>query len=208
MISTTYTPDFEIAIKILLSPQIEGGYSDQPNDSGGVTNMGVTARLLQDYNNRHNLNWEIKNLTKDQAREIYFDEFWVPLELHHLHSQELKNVVFATAVNRGLFASVHSLQYCANMPQDQLDGKMGPKTIAYVNAEIDPVWLTNRYCDFQREAYERSSRIWYIKDANYGWRPVEPGTPGAVQKNLVFVKGWVRRINNFVIPIDSKVTCL
>ncbi len=199
MISTTYTPDYEIAIQILLSPKIEGGYSDHPNDSAGPTNMGVTQGALKEYNKRNHKTWSVQTLTKDEAREFYFDEYWVPLQLHELHNQELKNVVFATAVNRGKFAAIHGLQVCAKMPPDSQDGKMGPKTIAYVNAEVDPKWLVNRYCDFHEDGYRRLAQMWYVKDNAFNWRPVLVGTPGAIQKNKTFEKGWLRRINTYRI---------
>ena len=41
----------------------EGGYVNDPTDLGGETNFGITKRFYPDV--------DIKNLTKEQAVEIY-----------------------------------------------------------------------------------------------------------------------------------------
>lgn len=46
----------------------EGGYVNDPADPGGETNFGIAKRSHPDL--------DIKNLTKDQAKEIYKIEYW------------------------------------------------------------------------------------------------------------------------------------
>jgi len=49
---------------------IEGGYVFDKDDPGGETKYGISKRSHPDL--------DIKNLTKDDARKLYFKEYWVP----------------------------------------------------------------------------------------------------------------------------------
>ena len=46
----------------------EGGYVNNPNDAGGETKFGISKRSYP--------NVDIKNLTKEQAIEIYRKDYW------------------------------------------------------------------------------------------------------------------------------------
>ena len=46
----------------------EGGYVNDPNDLGGETNFGVSKKAYPDL--------DIKNLTRDEAKEIYRKDYW------------------------------------------------------------------------------------------------------------------------------------
>ncbi len=48
----------------------EGGYVNDPNDPGGETNYGISKRSYPFV--------DIKNLTKQQAQEIYKKDYWNP----------------------------------------------------------------------------------------------------------------------------------
>ena len=47
----------------------EGGYVNDPNDLGGETKYGITKRFYPDVG--------IKNLTVEEAKQIYYDDYWV-----------------------------------------------------------------------------------------------------------------------------------
>jgi lysozyme family protein len=49
----------------------EGGYVSNPADRGGPTNMGVTQATLSQYLGRQASIQDVKNLTMDQAKEIF-----------------------------------------------------------------------------------------------------------------------------------------
>ncbi len=59
---------FQKAIEFVL--KWEGGYIWDKNDPGGETKYGISKRFHQ--------NLDIKNLTIDQAKEIYYHEYWQP----------------------------------------------------------------------------------------------------------------------------------
>jgi lysozyme family protein len=70
---------------------VEGGYVNHPNDPGGETKYGITKRSYP--------NLDIKNLTRDEAIEIYHRDFWlrVPSDL----PDGLRWMVFDAAVQHG-----------------------------------------------------------------------------------------------------------
>jgi Glycosyl hydrolase 108 len=61
---------FEKAVRFTLS--WEGGYVSNPNDPGGETKYGISKRAYPHL--------DIKNLTLDQAKEIYYQDYWLPSE--------------------------------------------------------------------------------------------------------------------------------
>jgi lysozyme family protein len=58
---------FQIAMKFVR--EAEGGYYNHPNDPGGETMFGLTKR---DYPLL-----DIKNLTREQADEIFWQDYWL-----------------------------------------------------------------------------------------------------------------------------------
>lgn len=59
---------FNKAFEIVVG--LEGGYSNDPNDPGGETKYGISKRYNPDV--------DVKNLTLDQAKEIYLKRYWMP----------------------------------------------------------------------------------------------------------------------------------
>lgn len=85
------TDNFSKAISFVLS--WEGGYVDNPNDAGGETKWGISKRSYPDL--------DIKELTKEQAIEIYKKDYWNVMNCDYL-SYPLDVVVMDTAVNMGV----------------------------------------------------------------------------------------------------------
>ena len=82
---------FEKAVNFVL--KWEGGYSNTPNDPGGETKYGISKRSYPDV--------DIKNLTLEQAKEIYRRDFWRAGGCDNLEFP-LDAVVLDTAVNCGV----------------------------------------------------------------------------------------------------------
>ena len=61
---------FDQAIEVILKH--EGGYANNPNDSGGETKYGISKRSYPELN--------IRGLTRDYAKKIYEQDFWKPLK--------------------------------------------------------------------------------------------------------------------------------
>lgn len=131
--------DWEKAIEFVLD--MEGGYTLDPSDPGGETNFGISRKSYP--------NLDIKNLTVDQAKEIYRRDYWIPC-----HCDELPTAfaisVFDTAVNQGAGKARRLLQIALDVV---VDGNIGPKTIAAAHkASPDRVkkFLAERLSEYAR----------------------------------------------------------
>jgi len=82
--------NFEKSLAFVL--KWEGGYSYDPDDPGGETNFGIDKRSHP--------NVDIKNLTLEEAREIYKNEYWFNCKCQN-KEWPLDIIVFDTAVNMG-----------------------------------------------------------------------------------------------------------
>ena len=108
---------FEEIIEITLHH--EGGYVHDPNDLGGETNFGIAKRFYPDE--------DIKNLTKDKAKDIYKRDYWDKNKVDEMPEQ-LKHIYFDMCVNQGRGRAVKILQQAANAKGADLvvDGGLGP----------------------------------------------------------------------------------
>ena len=90
----TYPEDFERALKFVL--KWEGNqYVNDPDDPGGETHYGISKRAHPDI--------DIQALTYEQAKEIYFREYWEKgdIELNRNDSLKQKLMRFDSFVNMG-----------------------------------------------------------------------------------------------------------
>lgn len=98
----------------------EGGYSNDPKDPGGETNWGISKRSYPQL--------DVKNLTKDQAMAIYYQDFWTPLKDAN---PAIKFQVFDFAVNSGIQTAIRKLQQVVGVADD---GHWGPVSSAALGA--------------------------------------------------------------------------
>ncbi len=106
---------FEAAIEFVL--EREGGLVDDPNDSGGLTNYGISQRAYPRL--------DIRNLTRADAVQIYRSDYWLRCRCDELPAP-LALLVFDSAVNQGPDAAIRALQAALGTTSD---GVMGPQTI-------------------------------------------------------------------------------
>lgn len=137
----------------------EGGFNDIKGDGGGATNYGVSLRFLQsikeDVNHDGVVNsLDIKQLTKEDAQEIYYDNFWKPMYETKL-PERLAIKMFDVAVNAGTTRSNILLQRALNNLGSKLatDGVLGNITFGEV-AKYDETTILNQYCKAQSAFYD------------------------------------------------------
>lgn len=118
----------------------EGGYSDHPSDPGGVTNMGVTKRVWEEWVGHPVDEKTMRNLTPDMVKPLYKRKYWDKVCGDDLPAG-LDYCVFDAAVNSGPGRAIKWLQQALGVTQD---GALGPKTIAAVKA-ADPKLLVVGY---------------------------------------------------------------
>lgn len=83
--------EFEKAVKFVL--KWEGGYCNDPNDPGGETKYGISKKSYP--------NEDIKNMTIERAKEIYYQNYWRKLKLD-LMDFPMNIIIFDTSVNLGI----------------------------------------------------------------------------------------------------------
>lgn len=143
----------------------EGGYVNDPDDSGGATRYGITDATAK----RHRL--DVHTLTVDQAKYIYRLEYWAH---DWIRSVPLAIKVFDAGVNMGVGTGFGILQRACNVMGAGLavDGKPGPLTKHAVNSR-DPDELMQHFVTEMADHY-----IEIVK---------------RIPKNKKFLKGWLKR---------------
>ena len=163
---------FDEAIKYLL--QVEGGFVNNPLDSGGPTCWGVTARQLSLFRNRPVTEADIANLGADEATRLYKALYWDTMKLTLINDRRIALVLFDQAVNRGVYSAAFQAQTVLNAlgAQVSTDGILGMKTAQVLNL-VDPESFSLRYI--------QASQLFYA---------------GLCVKNpsqLLFLRGWLAR---------------
>ena len=120
----------------------EGGYVNDPRDSGGETNYGITVGTAR----RFGYLGPMKELTYAQAYHIYAEQYWNPLKLDDIsiHSEKIAEEIADTAVNMGVRRAGLFLQRSLNvLNRNQrlyddvaLDGNIGPASLRAFNKYI------------------------------------------------------------------------
>jgi len=145
--------DFDKAFPIIL--EFEGGYDNDPNDPGGETKYGICKRNYPHL--------DIKNLTVEQAKEIYRKDYWDAVKCN-VTPWPFNLVLFDTAVNQGQGIAPKLLQKAVGVTED---GKIGSVTInACNNAGIDKIvsFLVLRALRYaQTKNFERYGRGWMTR---------------------------------------------
>jgi lysozyme family protein len=113
----------------------EGGYTAGEGDPGGETNWGISQRSYPTLN--------IRSLTRDEAKAIYYRDFWIAGHMED-YDAALAFQVFDAAVNSGLTRAIKLLQQAAGVAQD---GVIGAKTIGAIRAHSvkDMIMLLTAY---------------------------------------------------------------
>jgi lysozyme family protein len=141
----------------------EGGFANRPpsEDPGGATNFGITLDTLRDWRGDPDLTAEdVRKLTREEAREIYFARYWNPVRGDDL-PMGLDLAVFDWAVHGGPGMAARTLQRVLGV---RVDGVIGQQTLAAARSADVP--STIRAFQAERERYLRSRPH---ARANPGW---------------------------------------
>jgi len=122
--------------------RIEGGYVDDPNDSGGETKYGITVAVARRYGYTGNM----IDLPLSLAKQIYMEEYYAKMRLHEIEriSPSIVKELLDTGINQGVGRASHFLQHSLNAlnkggkdyPDVVVDGAIGPATISALRAFV------------------------------------------------------------------------
>ncbi len=161
----TYTDDFNAAMVDLLAE--EGGYSNDPDDPGGETKYGIDKATYP--------NVDIKNLTIDGAKAIYWRDWWSPLLARGIPPKTTAKL-FDVSVNIGKGRAYKFLQRAVFATAD---GQIGPMTEQAIVAFPDAVTLP-------KDEFIRGC----IRMQQYGYyEGLIAGNPGLRK----YIGGWLAR---------------
>ncbi len=127
----------------------EGGYSNNPSDSGGETYGGVSRnnwpnwagwKLIDQHKETRGVAGINQTMAENPFMQQYLEQFykqnfWNPLQLDEFEDQQLANAVYDFGVNAGVGRSAKFLQEAVdqNGVNITIDGKIGNHTIDAVN---------------------------------------------------------------------------
>lgn len=131
----------------------EGGYVNNPNDKGGETKYGISKKQYPHV--------DIPNLTLEQARDIYYKDYWTRYKCDCL-PDALSVVLFDSVVNSNAKRMIKILQQCLGVPSD---GIIGNQTIGACN-RLPLKKIINEFLD-KRLDYLTSLKDW--KHFGKGW---------------------------------------
>lgn len=117
--------NFDTAFDRLLGH--EGGYVNDPRDTGGATNWGVTQKVARS----NGYQGDMLDFTQAQSKIIYRKSYWDAVRADEL-PESVRFDVFDGAVNSGVAQSILWLQRAVGT---EADGVLGPQTLAAVAKE-------------------------------------------------------------------------
>lgn len=186
--------DFNEALKHTL--RFEGGYANNPNDSGGETFRGISRKNWPGW-----IGWKTVDEVKrrgartaklidaalkndpvmEQAVAIFYQaNFWRPFESLEAPDRIMAKL-FDTAVNVGVGAAVKMLQRTVNkmgpISQLSVDGAIGPKTRAGFDIVVDAPGGEAKFL-----------RI-FCQEQEAHYRRIVSRKPSQAE----FINGWLRR---------------
>lgn len=155
------TPDVELGLCSTRAQKLTTGYVNDPDDSGGETKFGISKRANPSVN--------IKTLTWEQAKEIYYHNYWELGRCDMMHPR-VAMLHFDSCINVGVKNASKFLQRAASVEDD---GILGPISLAAINAcDIKEL---NSAAAQEREKYYR-------------------GIVARKPTQEKYINGWLRRV--------------
>jgi hypothetical protein len=171
---STSSSGFKNAVKIVLG--LEGGFSEyNPSTKDPRTNKGITQPEFDEFRSKNNLpSKDVKDISADEAIEIYKQEYWDKIQGDKLDTQnpKLAIVLFDSAVNNGIGGANGIVKSIINTDGNRFDDKM-------IEDIITADESNDLYSDIINKRYQKYKDI--------------------VAKNPVmdvYSKGWSNRLDN------------
>lgn len=150
----------------------EGRYVNDPDDSGGATNKGITIATFRHYYGANATIKQLQALTDEQWMHIFLCGFWNPFKADNIANQSIANICVDWAWASGTGTAIREVQALLGVA---VDGIVGAKTLAAINNAN------------QRHLFAKiqSARLRFVE--------------GVVRRNprkRKFLVGWRKRINS------------
>jgi len=157
----------------------EGGFSDRSEDRGGPTKYGITLATLAEWRGHPVTRADVAALTREEAALIYAERYIRRPRFDQIADAALRELVIDTGVNHGAGRAGRWLQDAVNHLTGaglKVDGDVGPKTLAAVNAahprRLFARYLARRirgYADFVQSSPDQLANLegWNARAASF-----------------------------------------
>lgn len=149
--------------------EMEGGFQKIASDEGNYnsrgelvgTNYGISARFYENHTGITPSEQDMRNITEEEAKDIYHDVFWNGNRGSQIHSQAVANTVIDMQVNTGQGIRIAQEVLVDEFDKNiAIDGISGPNTINAINS-VDSAQFVNEY-NYARTKY-------YLSIGNSEW---------------------------------------
>ena len=148
----------------------EGGCVNHPADPGGMTNLGVTQRVWEEWVGHPVDEKEMRSLTPEKVAPMYKQKYWDKIRGDDLPSG-VDMAVFDCCVNSGPGRAAKMLQRVLGLTED---GAIGPNTLSKA-LSIDSSKLIADY-NAARLAFLQSLPTWATFGKGWGNRVAQVTT--------------------------------
>ena len=156
----------------------EGGYVNHPKDPGGMTNLGVTKRVYEDWVGYSVSEHTMQNLTEEDVAPIYKKNYWDRIKADELPSG-LDLCVFDFGVNAG---TGRAAKYLQNLIGTVADGGIGPTTLRALANYVDSEGVESAIKNYQAERQSYYEKLKTFETFGRGWtRRGEETTESALE---------------------------
>jgi lysozyme family protein len=132
--------NFDPSLTLVLKE--EGGFVNNPKDPGGMTNLGVTARVWEAFTGQPADEAAMRALTPAAVTPLYRQNYWNKVQCDQLPAG-VDYAVMDVAVNSGVGRAAKFLQQACGV---NANGVIDDATLAAANAAA-PQDLVNQICD-------------------------------------------------------------
>ena len=157
--------NFERALAAVLHH--EGGFVNHPSDPGGMTNLGCTKKVWEEWVGHEVDEKAMRSLTPADVAPLYKAKYWDKIKGDEL-PDGVDYVVFDCAINSGPGRAIKFLQGCVGA---DMDGALGPKTLAAVRS-ADAKALVEDYAK-RRLSFLQDLPTWGTFGKGWGRRVAE-----------------------------------
>ena len=157
--------NFDSALKAVLHH--EGGFVNHPKDPGGMTNLGVTKRVWEEWVGHEVDEKAMRALTPADVDTLYRRKYWDKVRGDDLPAG-VDYAVFDAAINSGPGRAAKWLQTVVGAVPD---GAIGAGTLGKV-AAMEPATIIEKYQE-TRLAFLKSLPTWDTFGKGWGRRVME-----------------------------------
>jgi lysozyme family protein len=143
----------------------EGGYVNHPKDPGGMTNLGVTKRVYEEWVGYSVSENTMQNLKKEDVAPIYKKNYWDRVKGDQL-PEGLDLCVFDFGVNAG---TGRAAKYLQTMIGTVADGGIGPNTLKKLDEYVKEHGLNETIKSYQVERQKYYESLSTFETFGRGW---------------------------------------